>query len=107
MTTLQKSAFISLAVLVWSFVGLSAGFLLGFSWGLEGRQLLFLAVVGLAVGWFGASGIISRVKTDRDPNQTDGHDSFQAGTLSEEILSPEEARRWLDDFLVKQQRELK
>lgn len=86
--------YVALAAFLWSFVGLLAGAVLAAALGLEGRPVLFFAAVGMAVGWFGFSG--SRISIARVADK---------GRKYREV-SPnlEEARRWLDEFLVKQQR---
>lgn len=84
MTTTQQTALVALAAFLWSIVGLLAGAVLGLALGLEGRPVVFLAAVGVAVGWFGFSG--SRV------------------SIAQQTAPDDAARAWLDDFLVKQQR---
>lgn len=84
MTQIQTTALVALAAFLWSFVGLLAGIVSGLALGIEGRPIMFFAVVGMAVGWFGFSG--SRV------------------SIAQHTAPDDAARAWLDDFLVKQQR---
>lgn len=76
---------------LWSLLGLLSGAFLGLSLGLPGRLTLFLATLGLAMAWFGFSGTYGRLNAGAKPE-------------SARLLSEEEARVWLDTFLVKQQR---
>lgn len=90
MVEARKTALFALAAFLWSFVGLLAGAVFAISLGIEGRPVVFFAAVGVAVGWFGFSGsTISIARLGRQPRPAQG---------------PDEARAWLDDFLVKQQR---
>lgn len=105
------------AGVLWSLVGLVAGLFLGFSSGLPFRLTVFLAALGLAVGWFGFTGTYGRlngkgnghsallpapdIKALPEPPKPAPPAPFRA---EDHIFSPNEAREWLDDFLVRQQR---
>lgn len=102
MTEGRKMTYVALAAFLWSFVGLLAGTVLGLALGLSGRPVVFLAAIGMAVGWFGFSGSrISIASLDAKPEEDRNSLPDDVG---QKRLRPEEARRWLDDFLVKQQR---
>lgn len=93
MTQMQTTALVALAAFLWSFVGLLAGIVLGLALGIEGRPVVFLAAIGMAVGWFGFSGSrISIASLIAKPEQ------------NLNSLPDDDARAWLDDFLVKQQK---
>jgi hypothetical protein len=89
------------------------GWLIGNTLGFQERQLVFPIAVVLGVGWFISFQYFRR--TPRPPQQkilqlTEPNSEKTAQTSSiepklseKEILSPEESRQWLDDFLVKQQ----
>lgn len=102
MTQIQTTALVALAAFLWSFVGLLAGIVLGLAMGIEGRPIVFFAVVGMAVGWFGFSG--SRISIASLVAKPQENRNSLPDVVRQEHLRPDEAREWLDDFLVKQQR---
>jgi hypothetical protein len=102
MTESRKTVLVAVAAFLWSFVGFLAGVVLALALGFEGRPIVFFAAVGVAVGWFGFSG--SRISIDSlSVRQGENGDSLP-NKVGQEQLSPDEARAWLDDFLVKQQK---
>lgn len=87
---------------LWSLVGLLSGAVLGLSLGLSPRFVIFLAILGLAIGWFGFSGTYGRINGKTQPKLLPVGQTPES-PLRKNRLTGEEARAWLDDFLVKQQ----
>ncbi len=86
---------------LWSLVGLLSGAVLGLSLGLSGRFTIFLAAAGVAIGWFGFSGTYGRINGKAKLKLPPARSAKPVSV--EGKLTGEEARAWLDDFLVKQQ----
>lgn len=107
---------------LWSLVGLLSGAVLGLSLAVSPRVTVFFAAVGLAIGWFGFSGTLGRINgthkpklllaevpapkvitTPLPPQIVAAVQPHVSEPKESDRLSPEEARVWLDNFLLKQQ----
>lgn len=102
------------AVLIWSVVGMLVGMVAGVAFGWQGKMLAFLVVLGLGVVWLIAIQLIKEKKENQK--------MLTAPITKTEVLTPpptrleiprhkkdvrvlskDEAREWLDAFLIKQQ----
>ncbi|MEK7556401.1 MAG: hypothetical protein AAB538_00305 [Patescibacteria group bacterium] len=99
----------------WSLIGLLSGLALGVALDLPFRVIVFFAALGLAVGWFGFTGTYRRWNGGEQPGSSATLPEPPAVSemkekpaapfrVEDHIFSSEQARQWLDDFLVKQQR---
>lgn len=102
----SKYRAISAVAAAWCLTGLLAGAALGATLSLSSRIVVFFGALGLAMGWFGFTGTYGRLngkmtKVASPPRDVSRQRPFR---VEDHIFSPEEARQYLDDFLVKQQR---
>lgn len=107
-------------ILLWAIVGGLAGLIFGVTAGLPGRIIVFVILLGAGSA---AVPLIehelrSRRKVVRSMKSVNTPPAFakasagtaphpllikERGKLAEGVLAPNEARQWLDDFLLKQQ----
>ena len=98
-------------ILFWALVGAVAGATFGWTAGIEGRILVFLIALGAGLAavpriewWVRRTSPRPTLSSleDREKSPAIISSPLQ-GEGKGEVLSPGEARQWLDDFLTKQQ----
>lgn len=95
-------------IFLWAVVGGAAGLIFGLTAGLPARMMVFIVLLG--AGSAAVPLVEAEMRQRRGKSKTVATSSLPHALLSERrnekvegVLSPDEARRWLDDFLLKQQ----
>lgn len=103
------TTYLGLAFVVWTAAGALAGVVVGVLLSLSGREIIFPMTLGIGVVWLGLVQVVLRLQTKPlalqlpAPKSTP-NPSLDKGRAGEGLtLSGEDARIWLDEFLVKQQ----
>lgn len=92
---------------VWTAVGALAGAVVGVLLSFSGREMIFPMTLGMGIIWLIMVQIIIRrqPKLLLPPTLTRPNSRPPANAApADRVLPPDEARAWLDDFLVKQQK---
>jgi hypothetical protein len=97
-------------LITWSVIAAIVGLLLGYAFNVNYRGYIFLVITSVGSIWLVALGLITKPEVSEAgekplliESQIQSVQPMQS-TVGERILSPDEAREWLDDFLKKQQK---
>lgn len=102
MLSVFEKRYMAWGILIWSVVGILVGATVGLSLGWSSKMLAFLVVLGLGVVWLIALEVHNITRFFK-PVKTPVSLAIPRKKEDVNIMSREEAREWLDDFLVKQQ----
>ena len=96
-------------ILLWALVGGLAGLIFGVTAGLPLRTVIFVVLLGAGAAAVPLIEAEVRARRKKTPVRITPHpqplslDKERVAAKPGEVLSPGEARQWLDEFLLKQQ----